>query len=781
MQSLLEAQTREVKAHNSHKASLMSNFGETLFGSSNFIRWTLSPFLLLFLVLMPMMVETWTLSIVVIIAVLELAGGLLFVGFWVPAQFRRWTSRILAAIVFLFYSAYFADELFFSAHSTGVSEGARRDIPLNAIAGFLIIGLPCLWYALSGRFGGFGACAEKKAKSGEDFDDRVRSLEEFARQHPKRYRMNVLLLGLVGYIYIFGILGLLCITLAFLVYQAVAHKHAYIGFKLAMPLAVFAYLILKSLWVRISPPEGMALDERRAPLLFAEVKSIREALHGPRVDRILVTGDFNAGVVQIPRLGIIGWPRNYLMVGLPMLLSLSPAEFRAVLLHEFGHLSGGHGISGTFVYRIRVTWNRLMEALEENEHWGAALFSRFFRWYAPYFSAYSFVLARDQEYEADRVSAELTSTEIAAGALVATVVRDRFLENIFWPRIYEMVKTESAPPFPYKEMMREFPSPAKDVAAEWLSNELKRQTETTDTHPALTDRLAALGRSPALPLPPRKSAAAHFLGASLTEVATRMDAEWREGISESWQQRREYLQESGKRLAELREMEQLKLSFDEEWEMAAIIEAHDGGAAALPLYQALLNKNDAVAGVHFAVGRLLLGAGDERGMAHIDRAMELHHAYVREGCSLAYSFLAERGRKAETGPYVEKWEMDAEIARLAEKERNSVSPYDELQPHRLNAEQAQNLSAQLAGYREIKEAWLSEKKVRHMPEKPLFILMVSVSTPWYRYSSDKSLGKFAQKLASELQFPGEIFILMAQVASNKPLWKKMQKTGKKLG
>jgi hypothetical protein len=55
----------------------------------------------------------------------------------------------------------------------------------------------------------------------------------------------------------------------------------------------------------------------------------------PRFHHVLVTDDFNAAVVQAPRLGLFGWYRNYLLIGLPLAKALTVEQFKAVLAHEF--------------------------------------------------------------------------------------------------------------------------------------------------------------------------------------------------------------------------------------------------------------------------------------------------------------------------------------------------------------------------------------------------------------------------------------------------------------
>lgn len=109
---------------------------------------------------------------------------------------------------------------------------------------------------------------------------------------------------------------------------------------------------------------------------------------------MLLSDDFNAAVTQVPRLGIFGWPRNYLLLGLPLMKVLSREQFKAVLAHEYGHLAGGHARLSNWIYRQRQRWGKLLNALSEYQGYGSFLFLPFLRWYTPYFNAFSFPLAR---------------------------------------------------------------------------------------------------------------------------------------------------------------------------------------------------------------------------------------------------------------------------------------------------------------------------------------------------------------------------------------------------
>ena len=130
--------------------STVSGFGETLFGGGPFIRWTLTPFLVLFVALMPLLIPSYTPLAIVVMIGMELACLALLAGFWLPRHFGRWAFRILAGTVFLAYVGYFIQEAFLS--NKPFLDNRPGASPLKALVGLFCIGLPSFWYALFGRF-----------------------------------------------------------------------------------------------------------------------------------------------------------------------------------------------------------------------------------------------------------------------------------------------------------------------------------------------------------------------------------------------------------------------------------------------------------------------------------------------------------------------------------------------------------------------------------------------------------------------------------------------------
>jgi len=222
-----------------------------------------------------------------------------------------------------------------------------------------------------------------------------------------------------------------------------------------------------------------------------------------------------------------------------------------VIAHEFGHLSGAHGKFGAWIYRLRAGWSRLATALDQSDHWGRFLFVPFFNWYAPALGAYSFVQARRQEYEADRVTARAAGSSTAAAALIRVELRAQFLEGQYWKEIFREADVKATPDTQPFSAMRSAFTRCEGSSGTTLDAALKRKTGFDDTHPCLGDRLRALGASARLPEPFERSAADELLGTLAEALAVEFDQHWRENVTQWWQGRHQYATESRTQLAEL--------------------------------------------------------------------------------------------------------------------------------------------------------------------------------------------------------------------------------------
>ncbi len=627
-----------------------------------------------------------------------------------------------------------------------------------------------------------------------EFRELIQHLELLAKQAPTLYRLRLTALAMLGYLYLFfvllllaGVLGLVgLITWAAFVKGKAGAIAIQVLLKLGLPAALLAWFVIRAFWVRIPPPEGRILQPHEAPKLFQLIEEIRVALESPRIHAVLLTHDFNAGIFQWPRLGVLGWQKNFLILGFPLLACLTPQQFRAVLAHEFGHLSGRHGTFSNWIYRLRSTWGQLLTTLVTQENGGSWLFNRFITWFAPYFDAYAFVIGREHEYEADRLSATLVGKEMAQQTLIAVCVMSRFLDEAFWPNLNQLPARQAEPPHDvYSSLLRHLGNGVDpEKAASWIKETLQLKTDIDDTHPALADRLAALAGSRLfglsdLAMPeirlrrPDEPAAGNFYLAEFMETWSReLDTKWLEAVQEEWKKVHEQGQTELKELEELRaKAVHTDLDEDDAWKLVAWTGQHEGDEKARPLLMDFLRRFPEHPWANHTYGRILLGEKDGRGEGYLTRAMERSHDLVIPGCEVLAAYYHQLGRDDQAEHFRERIEAQSELYEQAQIERNVLQATDKLLPHNLDEETLAGLAALVRPHPEIIEGYVVRKALQHFPEEPCYLVGILVQHPfWTRTFSDTSQKniELVQLLANEARLPGH-FIAFVIEKELKPL------------
>ena len=584
-----------------------------------------------------------------------------------------------------------------------------------------------------------------------------------AQANPTAYRYQVRAWVLLGYLFIFLLLFGSVSLLTGLVWAGLAAGFGALAFKLLVPLVYFVWKILRSLWVKFDPPTGRELSRAEAAPLHALVREQARALRAPTVHRVLLTADYNAAAVQLPRLGVLGWPRNYVLVGLPLLQTLSPTQAAAVVAHELGHLRGGHGRFSAWVYRVNASWAQLAGQLERRGT--GSVVHRFIDWYAPRFHAWSHPLRRTAEFEADAAAARLTSPAALAEALCAITVREPALSQLYWEPLYKTVAEEVNPPAdPFSRLLAA--AHTAHLPAAETATLLRRATEVDadpfDTHPTLGERLGALGQPAAAPLPPATTAAEAWLGASLPALAQELDTEWATARTVRWQERHAQLSAQRRRLAELQEKQAAgqRLTDAEAWTLADYTEDHLSPEESLPLYRALFDVPKYEAPARFAVGRLLLAQNDAAGLPLLEAAMREHPDYVAPGLAMQQAYYERQGDREAARQLTARQYQHADLAELAQAERQSFSPQDVLLAHGLPAEDLAALRAALADpSSRVAQAWLLRKQLQYFADDKPYFLLVLRADKGQGLSTDEEIGEWSNRLAPKLEVPGACLVV----------------------
>lgn len=607
---------------------------------------------------------------------------------------------------------------------------------------------------------------------------RVSQAEEEARRDYKGYRRKVLAFAMLGYLYILFVPLVLMLMLAGTIWIMVASRHIYgIGIQIAFGLLIALLAYIRALWVSLSPPAGLELERSEYPELFELVTQLSEQLK-IKVDHILVDDQFNAMVVQHPRLGFFGWYANYVVLGLPLMQSLPPQHFKSVLAHEFGHISGNHGKSNSFIYNQRVRLVQLLVAMHQHSQIALVLLSRFYDWYFPRFSASSLVIAREHEKQADLQAIEVTDNKICGQALTLTEIKGNQLNEI-WTSIQDTIKDVDAPPdlvyFQIGEKLAAAPED-KTKSVEKLAEALKRPTDDEDSHPSLKERLQlakftqesmqpeTLYDSLPLDLTQAQSAASLYFGKKLPSIIQYCSDQWFNANNMQWKSVHAQIMEAANELNELeRKAETQELSVDELVKVANLTAVRDEHPAALAAFQKVLEREPQHAEARYAVATLLLEKNDESGIPMLKALAGEKKEFGLHACAYLREYY-EKKRNHEAVKDLDKlWFEYQNIIGLAQAERQSLDKSDLIVSHDLPQRTVDTVIEILSKHQGVKEAYLYRKIMQYLPDQKFYVLAVVPGV--VNILPNREEMKLEETLRQEIQFPGTYQITVINSAT----------------
>ena len=540
------------------------------------------------------------------------------------------------------------------------------------------------------------------------------------------------------------------------------------------------FLVLSALLVRLEPLQGYRITRDDAPALFDVIEEVRTALDAPTPDVVLLTPDSNASVSELPVRGPFG-TRRTLALGLPLLHALPPDELRAVLAHEFAHLSRRHGRARLRGVRLAAAW----EVLAINAHGvGALLIMPFYRRYVPGLEARLQATSRQHEDESDALATGHAGVAPMARSLLRLAVISGYEGRVHWPRLMSGTLVSEAPPPDCATRLANGVRHCHESphAPAWLVRALEETTHHDDTHPSLRDRLRAMGADAepayatslvALLAYDGQSAADAVLPATLLsdalaaldeQQATELQPAWRalRVDAETWQR------DAGEHAGAPADDAERSLA-RARWAVAceppdSAIEVLRDVTAQLPdapeprlhLGRLLLERSDADAAEGVALLEELL---DERGIAALPAAETLRRHYAQHGL-------------ADDAARCARLELDLRHGAIsATHERLSMSLGDVFRPARCAAPVRAAIVGELASEPEIRRAWLVEKR----SSTGVVCLAFEQDRRSFRLSKGRDGYALAQALAERLTLPGGAPLLVVPLEHERRLRRRLSK------
>jgi Zn-dependent protease with chaperone function len=318
-------------------------------------------------------------------------------------------------------------------------------------------------------------------------------------------------------------------------YYAVRYGHAG-DFKVAAFATLGALAMLRGVFVvgrrQDDEQPGVAVSPRDEPELWRTVTELAHQVQTRVPDEIRLVPDVNAAVSEDARLlGLIPG-RRHMYVGVPLLLTLSADELRAVLCHELGHYSGSHTRLGGITYRGRTALIRTIQRLQ-----GHAIIRAVFLTYAKLYLRVSQAVSRRQELEADAAAVMISGRRPMGDALRKVRASAAAWEFYLNTHCRLIGPAQARPADLFAGFYTLFHEPAMGSELAKVVN-APEERSPYDSHPSLAERLAAIERLPEPSVRPDgrpaltllrdpRSAAMHTQASMLTEEAMRLPVlEW---------------------------------------------------------------------------------------------------------------------------------------------------------------------------------------------------------------------------------------------------------------
>lgn len=295
-----------------------------------------------------------------------------------------------------------------------------------------------------------------------------------------------------------------------------------------IPLTGFiTWLIIRT---PLQPPHGLTLDHNIAPKLLDLIGELENNYGRATVHRVVLRSDFDIQVKRTPRYGVPFWTNNTLTIGLPLLLSLPPEHFRALLARRIGQASGKHNRFNGWLYQLAAIWRVYSDSYSRQTAPMVRLLGRCFMFISLLYRKMAFFAIRQDELEADRYALELVNDRDMAGVMSQEIITRTFLEQKYWPKLKQLIRRGDPKRYaPYRQMPQVVQkSLTADDARNWLMAAINAPDNLKETMPPLKIRLENIGqKKTGAPIPLNEVAANTYIApAALSRILDKFDQRW---------------------------------------------------------------------------------------------------------------------------------------------------------------------------------------------------------------------------------------------------------------
>ncbi len=320
--------------------------------------------------------------------------------------------------------------------------------------------------------------------------------QSLSESRPRVYLLLATAFALAGYAYLL-LFPWLVLASALEIHHAVFSGEGIAWVQLLTWLVVGALAALVSyrlFMFRPALPAGSVLDSPACRALFQLVADQSRHYHSPHIDRMVLSGDFELSLLKTPRFVLPVWSTNTLVIGLPLIQSLSETQFQCALARRLGQFSKRYNRFENWLYQLREIWPQYCGQARVQGP-GYQPVAWFFCAYAPFYRMITVPAARHDELDADTYAMELFSDEQVLDMITTQMVCQQYLKEKYWP----VVRKFSASNHPVLDKLHSGMASVlraglqADTVNEWLAKTLSAEGHCGDAIPSLARRIDNIG------------------------------------------------------------------------------------------------------------------------------------------------------------------------------------------------------------------------------------------------------------------------------------------------
>jgi len=362
-------------------------------------------------------------------------------------------------------------------------------------------------------------------------DKAVEKVDKLIDKFPRGYIGLLCLLALSGYAFVL-LFPLLVVVSFYNIYALLFGESA---FDIAQMLIWFITLLLSAqisyrmIVTRPVPAVGFTMPESKIPKVYEVVQRMQSHFKRPVIHKIIISANYELDIIKTPRWMLPVWSTNTLVIGLPMLICLTPSQFEHMVARRIGQFSKQHNMITNWLYQLNGIWQQYSIIYGKQKFVESRLLKLFFMIFSIIYKRFTVTVARMDEFNADAYAMELYFHEDICEMITTDALCRWYLEQRYWPAIDKAYnKSDKETHKPYRKLTTIIRDNLNKVNKGMLNNLLKDEVlERKNRYPSLHQRLDKIGHTePLMKRYTGKSAAEYYLGFSLNGAINLMDKLW---------------------------------------------------------------------------------------------------------------------------------------------------------------------------------------------------------------------------------------------------------------